>query len=323
MEKFAVGIVRVSSAASDALALYRLDPRTYLARHQNGEWGDVDRAHALRNDWAVEHRGTIRSVYKLLDDVKLLVSTASDRSCTWVMLLTEYQHKEVDVREGYALWAASYDHDKNPLIAVEEPRVDLLLSGLAATVVLDAGAGTGRYARKLARLGATVCAVDQSPEMLDMAKQYAEDEGLTIDFQRGSLNALPFKSHCFGLVICGLVLCHIPNLRQVMQEFSRVTREGGYLLVTDFHPQAVAAGWRTEFAQQEARYVLPNTRHSRDDYLEAVERAEFALLEVVDLRVRDMPKETIPFYESWVHEQGDQLFCLIILAKKTRATGRS
>jgi SAM-dependent methyltransferase len=323
MVKFELGTVVVSPAASDTLAANGLDPATYLARHQSGEWGDADNAQRLRNDWALEHSGTIRSAYKLPNDVTLLVNTAADRSCTWVMLGTEYQPKEVSTQEGYALWATSYDQDKNPLIDAEEPHVDLILARLAVTVALDAGTGTGRYARKLARRGVKVSALDRCSEMLDVAKQYAQDEGLRVGFQRGSLDTLPFKSNHFELVVCGLVLCHIPNLIQAADEFFRVTRDGGYLLVTDFHPDAVAAGWRTEFAQQEAIYVLPNTRHSRDDYLEAVEMAGFTLLDMIELYVHDIPDETILFYEAWAREQGDQLFGLIIFAQKVATAGGS
>ena len=107
----------------------------------------------------------------------------------------------------------------------------------------------------------------------------------------------------------------------IAREFSRVTRGSGYLLITDFHPNAVAAGWRTEFAQPEARYLIPNTRHTRNDYLEAVEAVGFTLLEVIDLHVRDIPDEMIPFYEAWVREQGDKLFGLIVFAQKVATAG--
>ena len=33
---------------------------------------------------------------------------------------------EVSIQEGYAIWASSYDEEKNPLIAVEQPRVEAL-----------------------------------------------------------------------------------------------------------------------------------------------------------------------------------------------------
>ena len=201
MKKFELGTIKVSPAASDTLAANCLDPATYLARHQSGEWGDSDNAQRLQNEWALEHNGTIRSAYKLPNDTTLLVNTAADRSYTWVMLGIEYQHKEVGTQEGYALWATSYDQDMNPLIAAEEPHVDLILARLAVTVALDAGTGTGRYARKLARRGVKVSAVDQCPEMLDVAQRNAQGEGLRIHFQGGSLDALPFKSNHFELTI--------------------------------------------------------------------------------------------------------------------------
>src|SRR5437899_1807808 len=102
---------------------------------------------------------------------------------------------EVSTQKGYALWAASYDHENNALIAVEEPRVDALVAALPMTAALDVGTGTGRHALKLARRGVTVTAIDQSPEMLAVAQQAAFIEGLTIDFQLASLDdGLPFES---------------------------------------------------------------------------------------------------------------------------------
>lgn len=323
MGKFELGTIKVSSAASNALVETCLDLETLLTRHQDGDWGNVDNAHRLRNEWALEHNGLIRSMYELPNGALLLVNTAAARSCTWAMLETEYQGKEVSIQEGYALWATSYDQEQNPLIVAEEPYVDLILAKLAATVALDVGTGTGRYARKLARRGIKVFAVDQCSEMLDVAQRNAQEKMLRIDFQCGSLRALPFRSNHFELVVCGLVLCHIPNLMQTMGEFSRVTRERGHLLITDFHPNAVAAGWRTEFAQAEAWYLLPNIRHTRDDYLEAVEAAGFTLLDVIDLYVRDIPDETMPFYEAWVREEGDKLFGLIVFAQKVATADRS
>jgi len=316
MGNFELGAIKVSSTAANALKETGLALDSLLTRHQDGDWGNVDNARRLRNEWAVEHNGLIRSTYELPNGALLLVNTSAARSCTWVMLKTEYQGKEVGIQEGYALWATSYDQERNPLIAVEEPHVDVILDQLAATVALDVGTGTGRYARKLAQRGIKVFAVDRCSEMLNVAQRRAQENMLRIDFQRGSLRALPFRSNHFDLVVCGLVLCHIPNLMQTIGEFSRVIREGGYLLITDFHPNAVAADGRTVFAQAEAWYLLPNIRHTRDDYLEAVEAAGFTLLDVIDLYVRDIPDETIPFYESWVREQGDRLFGLIVFAQK-------
>ncbi|MCI0563217.1 MAG: hypothetical protein MN733_32470, partial [Nitrososphaera sp.] len=112
-------------------------------------------------------------------------------------------------------------------------------------------------------------------------------------------------------------------LSRITGEFARVTRAAGYLLITDFHPGAVAAGWRTEFAQPEGGYKLPNMGHTRNDYLEALEAAGFVLLDVIDLYVRDIPDHYQPFYEGWIREHGDHLLGLIVFAQKGATTARS
>ncbi len=133
---------------------------------------------------------------------------------------------EVDSQKGYALWAESYDHEKNPLIAVEEPYVENLLKDITYSCVLDAGAGTGRYALKLARHGATVIAIDNCPEMIAVAKVNAYKSKLDIDFHQVSLEEqLPFNAGKFDLVLSALVLSHILNLTDTVKEFHRVCKK--------------------------------------------------------------------------------------------------
>jgi SAM-dependent methyltransferase len=316
MYLFDLGTIEVSPAAADALAEAGLEIAPFLEKHRRGDWGDVDEEHRSLSDWALAHNGVIRSAYELSGDTVLVVHTGIGRSHTRVMLEKEHRRVEVSTQEGYSLWAASYDHEENPLIGAEEPHAHPLLDELAVTTALDAGTGTGRYALELARRGARVSAVDRSAEMLAAAKRTAQREGLAIDFQLGSLDALPFRAGRFDLVTCALVLCHIPDLMRPVCEFSRVTGEGGYLLITDFHPNAVALGWRTVCARPEALYLLPNPERTRADYLACVEKAGFRLHRVVDVPVRDMPEGSMPFYEATVREHGDELLGLIILAQK-------
>jgi 2-polyprenyl-3-methyl-5-hydroxy-6-metoxy-1,4-benzoquinol methylase len=247
MNLFDLGSIETTSAAFAALAKANADRAVYLARHQRGDWGDVDQKQRQYNDWALEHEGIAWSTYKLSDGINLMIGAARDRSYTRVMLETEFERREVSAKEGYARWADYYDHERNPLVAVEEPLVDAILGRLHVATALDVGAGTGRLALKLARRGIAVTAIDQSAEMLAVAKENARRERLAIDFRLGSLeDGLPFPPAEFDLVTCALVLCHVPDLGQAAREFYRVLHEGGYLLITDFHPDAVATlGWRT------------------------------------------------------------------------------
>jgi SAM-dependent methyltransferase len=316
MYLFDAGRIEVSPAAAEVLAEAGLEIAPFLERHRRGDWGDVDDKRRQLSDWALAHNGVIRSAYRLPGDTVLLVHTGIGRSRTRVMLQTEHGHFEVDTQEGYALWAASYDQEENPLIGAEEPHVHPLLDQLAIATALDVGAGTGRYALELARRGARVSAVDRSAEMLAAAKRSATRERLAIDFQLGSLDALPFRASHFDLVTCALVLCHILDLMPPLREFSRVMGEGGYLLITDLHPNVVGLEWRTTCARPEGVYLLPNTERTRADYLVCVEKAGFMLRRVIDVPVRDAPEGSLPFYETNVREYGDELFGLIILAQK-------
>jgi len=228
--------------------------------------------------------------------------------------------QEVSTREGYAHWASSYDEETNALIVLEEIHVDPLLARIPFTKALDVGCGTGRYALKLARRGAYVTALDQSPEMLAVARRAAQQEGLSIDFRLASLDeGLPLEANQFDLVVCALMLCHVPDLSHALQEFARVLRPGGSLLITDFHPDSVSYGWRTGFRQAGVRYRLPNMPHTRDDYLEAMKKSGLMVLKAIDLPLGALPERDYPppLTKEFIAVHGERLFCLIVVGRKT------
>lgn len=223
--------------------------------------------------------------------------------------------QELDTQAGYARWASSYDQERNFLIILEKLYVDRLLDHLSFNNVLDVGAGTGRYALELARKGARVTALDQSPEMLAIAQHTAQREHLPINFQLAALDdGLHFDAEQFDLLICALVLCHIPDMAHTVQEFARVLQSGGYLLITDFHPAHIDYGWQTSFRQEGIKYELPNIPYTREDYLEAITASGLKILEVMDIPFRELPE--IYHSDEIVRLHSDKLLCLIILARK-------
>lgn len=228
---------------------------------------------------------------------------------------------ELDMLDGYALWASSYDRERNGLIEAEELRLTALASGIGLVrSALDVATGTGRFALRWARAGAAVVALDQSPEMLAMAREKTDAEGLTITFVQQPMAArLPFPAGHFDLVSCGLALCHVPDLVEVVREMGRVLRTGGHLLITDFHPEAVLRGWRTVFAQGDEVNYLPNVAHTRQQYLDAVCEAGCGVIHVDDLLLRDAPPDSFPAgvdVERLLREDGDKTFGLIVLGRK-------
>jgi len=222
---------------------------------------------------------------------------------------------EVSVQEGYERWAAQYDQENNALIMLEEQLTLPLLATVPTSHVLDLGTGTGRYAIRLAAQGAHVIALDQSEAMLSVARQTADQAGVQVRFLLDSLDIdLPGEPDSFDLLLAALVLCHVESLAHIACEAYRVVRPGGYILVTDFHPAAIAAGWRTEFTNADGKFLLPTAQHTREHYLTTLANAGFRIQTVYDGLVRDVPANAFP--EDIIKKDGDIPFCLVILASK-------
>lgn len=321
MVHFELGEVTITPGARAVLEAAGVDLMDLLARHQAGDWGEVDEQDRAESEFALASDRAIyapSSVFRLTGGAELLIMTAADRSWTSVLIPEEYATREVATSFGYARWAASYAPGRNPLIAVEEPRVAELLARLPITAALDAGAGTGRHALALARQGIPVVALDQSPEMLVAVDRAAREEQLPVTTIVASLDRpLPLPDERFDLVICALVLTHVAELAGAIGEFGRVLRPGGYLLVTDFHPAAVARGWRTDCHRPGVSYLLPNAAHTRDGYLQTFVAAGFGIERVIDVPFGAVPEGY--FLPEQTRRNAEQPFCLVVLGRKGTA----
>ena len=96
--------------------------------------------------------------------------------------------------------------------------------------VLDVACGTGVVARTLAdRVGNTgsVIGLDINDGMLAVAKRKAPH----IDWQQGTVDALPFDDASFDAVLCQFALMFFENRQHAIREMLRVLKSGGHLAV--------------------------------------------------------------------------------------------
>jgi ubiquinone/menaquinone biosynthesis C-methylase UbiE len=177
-------------------------------------------------------------------------------------------------REGYDQWAAVYDTDGNPLIALEEPRVDALLGDVRGLRVLDVGCGTGRHAIRLAGAGAVVHAIDFSAAMLEQARRKSGADRVTFHVH-DLATPLPFDAARFDRVVCGLVVDHIADLGGLFREMARVCKPGGFVVVSVMHPAMMLRGVQARFHDAASgKEIRPESQpHQVSDYVMAATRA--------------------------------------------------
>lgn len=156
----------------------------------------------------------------------------------------------VSAVDGYQLWAETWDATPSPIVALEHRALLPWLELSTHRHAVDVGCGTGRWTARLSAIG-----VDASPAMLAVA---ARKDGLRGRLAAGSAAALPVASGSADLVLCALTFGHIRDQAGAMREFARVLQPGGTLIVSDFHPDAAARGWRRTFRRDGQVYDLEN-----------------------------------------------------------------
>lgn len=187
--------------------------------------------------------------------------------------------RETSPREGYRAWAESYDEPGNPIIALEQPAVWALVDSLTPGHTLDAACGTGRHARHLVALGHEVLGVDLTPEMLERAASHVPQAR----FLEGDLCAIPAADKSFDLVVCGLALSHLADLRRGVHELARVLKPGGRLVVSVLHPLLAHLGWQAPFTDADGRRSFIREHvHKHADYLAAFRTAHLEVLDCVE-----------------------------------------
>ncbi len=107
--------------------------------------------------------------------------------------------------------------------------------------ILDVGTGTGFLALLFAELGHKVTGIDISKCMLEKSRYNAERLRLPVNFMHGDAENLPFDDGSFDIVMNRYLLWTLPDPKIAVNEWSRVVKSGGKLILIDgrWHDPAI------------------------------------------------------------------------------------
>ena len=192
------------------------------------------------------------------------------------------QMNTVGVTRAYDRWAPVYDLVFGPVFRQGRSAAIAAADRIGGRII-EVGVGTGislpQYARSSRLVG-----VDLSEPMLDKARERVERLGLSnVEMiEVGDAERLQFADDSFDVVVAQYVVTAVPNPERALDEFARICRPGGEIVITTrvsadaglrnkvertLMPVTSRLGFRTEFPF--ARYT---DWASRRDDVELVER---------------------------------------------------
>lgn len=183
-------------------------------------------------------------------------------SVSWLKKIIR-PNRAADAAHAYDLWAAKYDQQPgNLMLDLDEEVFSSLLNDTIVTdrIVIDVGCGTGRHWQKL---------MDQQPARLigyDVSKKMLhklQEKFFTAVTYVSNGELLPeIKNDSADLLVSTLTIAHIEKFEKAFTEWDRVLKLNGEMILTDYHPEALARGAKRTFLHQGKIISIKNHIHS-------------------------------------------------------------
>ncbi|MGE5270644.1 MAG: ArsR/SmtB family transcription factor [Thiohalocapsa sp.] len=169
--------------------------------------------------------------------------TADETIALDLQRLAAIKRQRAELAAAYFRENASHWHKIRSLY-IDEREVEAALTEIIAAhqphALLDIGTGTGRMIEILGPRVEHAMGIDQSREMLAIARVNLERAGLANSLVRlGDMYQLPLADASFDAIVIHQVLHYADRPAEAVAEAARVLRPGGLLVIVDFVPHGL------------------------------------------------------------------------------------
>jgi ubiquinone/menaquinone biosynthesis C-methylase UbiE len=144
------------------------------------------------------------------------------------------QEPKVSAQSQFGRLAESYKNSKTHTQSNALASAASYLSGRSYQTAVDIGAGPGFTAFDISPQCARVIATDITPEMLEQVRTLRIDKGAPdTEMMLVQAESLPYADDSIDLITCRTASHHFVNVKDWMNEVSRVLSQSGELIVID------------------------------------------------------------------------------------------
>jgi ubiquinone/menaquinone biosynthesis C-methylase UbiE len=204
--------------------------------------------------------------------------------------------EDKDVVAAYDIWAENYDSQPgNLMLDLDEILFTKLLEGLSLEnkTIADIGCGTGRHWGKIFRQNpSSLTGFDVSQGMLKKlndkfpkAKTYVITDNHFEDI----------ADNIYDVILSTLTVAHIKDIEDALQTWCRITKKHADIIITDFHPNALASGGKRTFRHGDKHIAVQNFVHTTDIIKQILLKNGFAVIAHQEIKVDESVKH---YYEQ-------------------------
>jgi ubiquinone/menaquinone biosynthesis C-methylase UbiE len=208
--------------------------------------------------------------------------------------------------EAYDLWSEQYDAQPgNLMLDLDEWVFSGLLNGIDIKNkrIADIGCGTGRHwAKMLQNEPLNLTGFDVSPGMLSRLQEKFP-EAKTHKITDNLFSSIPDAT--YDVIVSTLTVAHIENIEEALQAWCRILKSKGDIIITDFHPNALAFGGKRTFEYNHEQIAVKNFVHYVRDMEEILLKYNFRVVNnderIVDESVKHYytSKNALSVYEKF------------------------
>lgn len=148
-------------------------------------------------------------------------------------------------------------------------------NGLFGKNVLDVGCGGGILSESMAQQGAMVTGIDMSKMPLDIARQHAVQNGLTIDYQQTTIEDFlrrhqAQQSEKFDVITCMEMLEHVPDPLSIIQSCKALLKPNGVLFFSTIN-RTLKAYTLVIIGAEYVLKMLPKGTHEFEKFIKPAE----------------------------------------------------
>ena len=141
---------------------------------------------------------------------------------------------------------------------------------LAGIEILDIGCGGGIASEPLSRMGGKLTSIDESKELINIAKLHAKAMRLDIKYEHSNIDNLLKSKKQYDVIIALELLEHVNNVEYFCEVLSKLVKPKGLIIISTINRSILSKMIVIKFAEDIFKKI-PSGTHSYKKFIKPIE----------------------------------------------------